>query len=70
MLTDVKLKKIYILKKEIERLFRENIIDKPTRNVLMEQASNYMENEIYLDTFEYLRKIDKELEQKGAYDNI
>lgn len=70
MLTDVKLKKIYILKKEIERLFRENIIDKPTRNVLIEQASNYMENEIYIDTFEYLRKIDKELEQKGAYNNI
>lgn len=67
MMSDVKLKKISIMKKEIERQYREKIIDASTRDSLLLRVSDYVDREVYYEIFVLLRKIDRDLEEKGAY---
>ena len=66
-MSDVKLKKISIMKKEIERQYREKIIDASTRDSLLLRVSDYVDREVYYEVFVLLRKIDRDLEEKGAY---
>lgn len=66
-MSDVKLKKISIMKKEIERQYREKIIDASTRDSLLLRVSDYVDREVYYEIFVLLRKIDRDLEEKGAY---
>ena len=67
MMSDVKLKKISIMKKEIERQYREKIIDASTRDSLLLRVYDYVDREVYYEIFVLLRKIDRDLEEKGAY---
>lgn len=67
MMSDVKLKKISIMKKEIERQYREKIIDASTRDSLLLRVSDYVDREVFYEIFVLLRKIDRDLEEKGAY---
>ena len=67
MMSDVKLKKISIMKKEIERQYREKFIDASTRDSLLSRVSDYVDKEVYYEIFVLLRKIDRDLEEKGAY---
>lgn len=67
MMSDVKLRKIALLRKEIERQHREEGLDTAMRDVLFDQVVDYVDKEVYYDIFQKLRKIDLELEEKGAY---
>lgn len=55
------------MKKEIERQYREKIIDASTRDSLLLRVSDYVDREVYYEIFVLLRKIDRDLEEKGAY---
>ena len=67
MMSDVKLKKISIMKRESEGGYREKSIEAWTRESLLLRVSDYVDREVYYEIFVLLRKIDRDLEEKGAY---